>query len=158
MNKKVIGVAGLAVAGVVGSGAYLVAPAFAGTSSSTPAAATSSASPNKAQHHKGAHKGKRRRIVGLHGDATIKTKKGYTQVAWERGRVTGTGSTLTVRSLDGTTWQWTLAKNTRVRKDGQKSTTTQLASNDYVVVVGTTSGSTHTAKVVVVPKKTPAGA
>lgn len=155
MNKKVIAVAGLATVGIVGSSAYLIAPAFAGTSSTT-AAASSSANPSKTAH-KG-HKGLRRRIVGLHGEATVKTKKGYTEVAWEKGRVTGTGSTLTVRSQDGTTWQWTLGKNARVRIDGKKSTATQLTSNEYVVVVGTVSGGTHTAKAIVAPKKTPAGA
>jgi hypothetical protein len=90
----------------------------------------------------------------------VRTKKGFVQIGWQRGRLTGkNGGTLTVRSLDGTVWQWQTDGKTRVRKDGQKSATANLATGDYVVLAGTVGpGNKHTARAVIVPKKVPAKA
>jgi hypothetical protein len=100
------------------------------------------------------------RRAGVHGEATVRTKKGFVQIAWQRGRLTGkSGDTLTVRSLDGTVWQWTADGTTRVRKNGQKSAVANLATDDYVVIAGTIgAGNTHDARAVIVPKKVPAKA
>ena len=100
------------------------------------------------------------RRAGVHGEATVRTKKGFVQIAWQRGQLTGkSGDTLTVRSLDGTVWQWQTDGKTRVRKDGKKVAVANLATNDYIVLAGpTASGGKHTAKVVIAPKKVPARA
>jgi hypothetical protein len=96
----------------------------------------------------------RRFLRGIHGTATVRIKDGgFTQVAWQRGQVTAvSGGTVTVRSADGTTWQWTTTSDTPVRRHGDKATVSQLAANDRVVVIGTVSGSTRTARAAVVPK------
>ena len=100
------------------------------------------------------------RRAGVHGEASVRTKNGFIQIAWQRGVLTGrSGDNLTVRSLDGTVWLWTASGTTRVRKDGKKATVTDLATNDYVVIAGqASSGNRHTAGAVVVPKKVPARA
>lgn len=160
MNKKVLGGVSALAIGVVGTGVYLAVPASAGSPQAEPAAASSQQAKQGKQGQKGkqARKAIRRR-AGLHGDATVRTKKGFAQVTWQRGVLTSTsGGTLSVRSLDGTTWQWKTAKGTKFRKDGQKTAIAKLASNDYVLVLGRSSGGTRTANRVVVPKKVPAKA
>jgi hypothetical protein len=96
----------------------------------------------------------RRFLRGVHGTATVRIKDGrFAQVAWQRGQVTSvSGATLTVRSADGTTWQWTTNSDTKVRRHGDKATLSQLAANDRVFVIGTVDGSTRTARAAVAPK------
>ncbi|GAA4634031.1 hypothetical protein GCM10023196_073960 [Actinoallomurus vinaceus] len=149
MNKKIVGGVSAFAVGVVGTGVYLAVPASAGASGGARPAA--------------AHGGKRhplrgvRAVRGIHGQATVRTKKGFAQVDWQRGRLTATsGGTLSVRSADGVTWQWKTDDKTRVRKNGAKSTVSQLATGDFVVVAGLDAGGARTAKRVVVPKKVPA--
>ncbi|GAB2823426.1 hypothetical protein GCM10027176_29790 [Actinoallomurus bryophytorum] len=160
MNKKVLGGVSALAIGVVGTGVYLAVPASAGSPQAEPAAASSQQAKQGKQAKQGQKaKQARKRRVGVHGDATVRTKKGFVQVTWQRGVLTSTsGGTLSVRSLDGTTWQWKTAKATKFRKDGQKSAAAKLASNDYVLVMGRSSGGTRTANRVIVPKKVPAKA
>jgi hypothetical protein len=168
MNKLVVsGVSALAV-GAVGTGVYLATQgsANAETTASEQVAAQVAGEPMAAdQSADGRKPGRRlraRRLLrgGVHGEATVRTKKGFVQVAWQRGQLTGkSGATLTVRSLDGTVWQWQTDGNTRVRKNAQKSAVSNLATGDYVVVAGLLGpGDRHTAKAVIVPKKVPAAA
>jgi hypothetical protein len=172
MKKLVIGGASALAVGAVGTGIYLAGPASAGGSTELTAASEQVAgqvagepTADQKPGQKGDKKGKRPRIRrlaqrGVHGEASVRTKKGFVQIAWQRGQVTAkSGGTLTIRSLDGTVWQWTTAKNTRVRKNGQKSSTTNLSGNDFVVIAGTVGpGNKHSARAVVVPKKVPAKA
>jgi hypothetical protein len=74
--------------------------------------------------------------------------------------VTGkSGNTLTVRSLDGTTWQWQTDGKTKVRKQGKKAALTNVGMNDFIIVAGQQgAGNRHTAKRVFEPKKVPAKA
>lgn len=166
MNKLVVsGVSALAV-GVVGAGVYLALPASANaeaTTASEQVAAQVAGEPMASrQDQKIRPRLRVRRLArrGVHGEATVRTKKGFVQVAWQRGQLTSkSGNTLTVRSLDGAVWTWTTDGNTRVRKDGQKSAVSNLATNDYVVIAGLVgSGNAHTARAVIVPKKVPARA
>ena len=155
MNKKVLGGVSALAIGVVGTGVYLAVPASAGSPQAEPAAASS----QQAKQPKQGKQARKARRVGVHGDATVRTKKGFVQVTWQRGVLTSTsGGTLSVRSLDGTTWQWKTAKTTKFRKDGQKTAVAKLAANDYVLILGRSSGGTRTANRVVVPKKVPAKA
>lgn len=161
MNKKVLGGVSALAVGVVGTGVYLAVPASAGSPQAEPAAASSQQSKAKQGQKAKARQKARKRRAGVHGDATVRTKKhGFVQVTWQRGTITAkNGTTLTVRSLDGTTWQWQAAKGTKVHKDGQKTDLTKLATNDYVVVFGRAgAGNSRTANQVVSPKKVPAKA
>ncbi len=163
MNKKVIsGVSAFGVA-VIGTGIYLAGPASAGGGAQD-TAATATQHKQQAGQQKNARqrmrKAIRRRGIGVHGDATLRTKKGFVQVAWQRGMVTGkSGNTLTVRSLDGTTWQWQTDGNTKVRKQGAKAAIANVATNDFVIIAGQQgAGNRHTAKRIFDPKKVPAKA
>jgi hypothetical protein len=168
MKKLVIGGASALAVGAVGTGIYLAGPASAGGNTELAAASEQVAGQVAGEptaDQKPGQKGKHpriRRLVrrGVHGEATVRTKKGFVQIAWQRGQVTSkSGGTLTVRSLDGTVWQWQTDGKTRVRKSGQKSSTTNLAGNDFVVVAGTVGpGDKHAAKAVIVPRKVPAKA
>lgn len=168
MKKLVIGGASALAVGAVGTGIYLAGPASAGGNTELAAASEQVAGQvagERPADQKPGHKGKRpriRRLVqrGVHGEASVRTKKGFVQIAWQRGQVTAkSGGTLTVRSLDGTVWQWQTDGKTRVRKNGQKSSVTNLAGKDFVVVAGTVGpGAKHAARAVIVPKKVPAKA
>ncbi len=176
MKKLVIGGVSALAVGAVGTGIYLAGPASAGGNTDLAAAseqvAGQVAGEPAADQQAGQQAGKDgknarqrpriRRLVrrGVHGEATVRTKKGFVQIAWQRGQVTGkSGGTLTVRSLDGTVWQWQSDGKTRVRKGGQKSAVANLATNDFVVVAGTVGpGNKHAARAVIVPKKVPARA
>lgn len=166
MNKLLIGGASALAVGVAGTGIYLAGPASAGgteiASASEQVAGQVAGEETSGKKGGKQHRPRIRRLVrrGVHGEATVRTKKGFVQIAWQRGRLTAeSGSTLTVRSLDGTVWQWQTDGKTRVRKAGRKSATANLATNDFVVVAGLSGpGAKHSAKAVIVPKKVPARA
>jgi hypothetical protein len=177
MKKLVIGGASALAVGVVGTGIYLAGPASAGNTELTTASeqvagqvagepmSDQSQKPGKnGKNGKDGKDGKKKRPLirrlsgrGVHGEASVRTKKGFVQIAWQRGQLTSkNGGTLTIRSLDGTVWQWQTDGRTRVRKSGQKSSTTNLAGNDFVVIAGTVgAGNKHSARAVIVPKKVP---
>lgn len=102
----------------------------------------------------------RRFFRGVHGTATVRIKDGgFAQVAWQRGQVTAvSGNNLTVRSADGTTWQWVANGDSKVRRHGDKASVSQLAANDWVFVIGTVDGSTRTIRAAVVPRRVPKNA
>lgn len=188
MKKPIIGgVSALAVVGVAGTAVYLSSPHQASADTELAAASeqvagqvvngepVDAAQPDQqpdqqAGRQPSQNPGQRAwplrrarhlaRRAGVHGEASVRTKNGFIQIAWQRGVLTGrSGDNLTVRSLDGTVWLWTASGTTRVRKDGKKATVTDLATNDYVVIAGqASSGNRHTAGAVVVPKKVPARA
>jgi hypothetical protein len=182
MKKLFIGGASALAVGAVAGGVYLgsAGPASAGDTElaaasqqvadqvaegqpadqQTDQAPDQQASQNPRQQRRPRMRRRALRRAGVHGEASVRTKKGFVQIAWQRGRLTGrSGNTLTIRSLDGTVWQWTADGRTRVRKNGQKSAVANLATNDFVVVAGTVgSGNKHQARAVVVPKKVPAKA
>lgn len=156
MNKKILaGVSALA-AGAIGTGVYLASPASAGAPDEAAAQVAAAAASDAPADRPGRHPGRRfARVRGIHGQATVRTKDGFAQVDWQRGTLTATsGGTLTVRSLDGTTWQWKTDDKTRVRKGGERSEASKLAVGDFVVVAGPASGG-RTARVVLVPRRVP---
>ncbi|HEY7483984.1 MAG TPA: hypothetical protein VH912_05925 [Streptosporangiaceae bacterium] len=185
-NKIVIGICSVAAAAVIGAGGFLAASSSSDSPGQTrddtltmsdssfldtavaeadadgdAAAPEQTAAPNDRRQRPGRHPLRARRFFrGLHGEATVRTKEqGFKQVAWQRGQVTSvSGGTLTVRSADGVSWQWTTNKDTKVRKKGDKASVSQLAANDWVFVIGTVEGSTRTARAAVVPKRVPKNA
>lgn len=152
MNKKIAGGVSALGIGVIGTGVYLAEPAMAGSATNT---ATDAAA---VKQHAG-HPMRRLRRAGVHGQATVRTRKGFADLNWQRGTLTSaTPGTLTVRSLDGTTWQWRTDGTTRVRKNGQRTQLAKLTTGDFVVVAGRAQGGARTARIVVVPKHVPAKA
>jgi hypothetical protein len=91
----------------------------------------------------------------LHGESVERDPDGRTVLADEqRGTVTGrTGTTMTVRSADGTTWVWTLTGGTAIHTNGSAS---GIAVGDTVIVSGTRSGTVRTADRVGDPPSAPA--
>jgi hypothetical protein len=102
----------------------------------------------------------RRFLRGVHGTATVRIKDGgFAEVAWQRGQLTSvSGGRLSVRSADGTTWQWVTNGDTKVRRHGDRASVSQLAANDWVFVIGTVDGGTRTARAAVVPRRLPRNA
>ncbi|TDD94165.1 DUF5666 domain-containing protein [Actinomadura rubrisoli] len=149
-DKKTLA-AGVGAAGLLGLGLYLAVPAAAANPSPSP----SQTSPGDDGNWRGkghAHHGLRG-IQGVHGEATVRRKDGFHLATWQRGQITArSGATLTVRSVDGASWTWTTDTNTRVRKDGAKSTVAALANGDQVLVMGERTNQTRTAKLVREPK------
>ncbi|MGI5324896.1 DUF5666 domain-containing protein [Actinomadura nitritigenes] len=151
-NRKTIA-AGAGAAGLLGLGLYLAVPAAA-KSAPSPSPSATTAAPKAHPGHGKKRLAPLRRVRGVHGEATVRTKDGFRLADWQRGTITGvSGTTLTVRSADGATWTWTTNGDTRVRKDGGKSTLSALASGAQVFVLGERSGDTRTAKLVRAPKK-----
>ncbi|WP_067487862.1 hypothetical protein [Actinomadura hibisca] len=155
-NKKTVA-AGVGAASLLGLGLYLAVPAAANPS---PAPSPSASERHdRANRHPGDAKGKHKLARwgqrGVHGEATVKAKDGkFTLRTWQRGQLTAkSGATLTVKSEDGVTWQWTTDAKTRVGKKGAKSSVAALATGDRVIVVGQRDGNTRTAKLVRAPKK-----
>ena len=89
------------------------------------------------------------RLLGhtLHAQLTVKTKTGYSTVAFERGTIGSIGGgTLTVRAADGTTWTWHLLKGSVLRENGSKLAASKLAAGDRVLIVGPVSGGANYVK------------
>ncbi|GAA3842435.1 hypothetical protein GCM10022226_76400 [Sphaerisporangium flaviroseum] len=98
--------------------------------------------------------GIRRGLIGVHGDATLRRGTEFVAYTWQRGDVTAaSGTSLTVRSADGVSWTWSVTGNTKIRKNGAKSTPSALATGDKVFVLGQPDGDARSAQGVVVPKR-----
>ncbi|GAA4211055.1 hypothetical protein [Actinocatenispora rupis] len=90
----------------------------------------------------------------LHGDVTVRTKKGPVDVAVQRGEVTSVSATsMTVRSSDGFSETWTLTGGTKVRADRKAASRSAITKGEQIGVAGRQSGNTDTARLVVVIKK-----
>ncbi|CAM5268214.1 DUF5666 domain-containing protein [Streptomyces aurantiogriseus] len=87
---------------------------------------------------------------GVHGEATVKDRDTGEWVvrSWQRGTVEETdGDRVTVRSEDGTSWTWTVTKDTKVFADGDSTSGADaLKKGDTVYVAGSRSGDTRTAE------------
>ncbi|GLZ07322.1 hypothetical protein Acsp03_47880 [Actinomadura sp. NBRC 104412] len=153
--------AAAAAAGVLGVGLYVAVPAFADDPSpSASPKPTASQHPRKGEWRHGKQRPPMRHKMrgaarGVHGEATVRRRDGSFHVTtWQRGQITGvSGATVTVRSADGVVWAWTTDGDTRVRKNGEKSKVSALASGDQVVVRGERAGTARTAAFLFVPKK-----
>lgn len=95
--------------------------------------------------------------VGIHGQVTVKNGKTgeYVVREWQRGQITAvSGSTVTVKSADGTTWTWTTASNTKITRDGKKIAESALATGNKVEILGKQSGSANDATRIFAPTAT----
>jgi len=98
-----------------------------------------------------------RLLGGIHGEFTFETKEGARTLAFERGTVLSvSGSDVTVRATDGTTWTWVLTSTSVVRENGSRTSASNVAGGQLVFVAGQVSGSTRDARLLVIrsaPKK-----
>ena len=98
-----------------------------------------------------------RLLGGIHGEFTFETKDGARTLAFERGTVLSvSGSDVTVRATDGTTWTWVLTSTSVVRENGSRTSASNVAGGQLVFVAGQVSGSTRDARLLVIrsaPKK-----
>jgi hypothetical protein len=93
----------------------------------------------------------------LHGERVVKDKDGKViTIDSQQGSVTAASATaLTVKSGDGTTWTWTISKDTKVRGPGLKTEpATSVKVGDTVAVGGQRTGNTRTARAVIDPPPT----
>lgn len=96
-----------------------------------------------------------RRVGGEHGEFTFRTKKGTRTVAFERGTIESvSGTDVTVRAADGTTWTWVLTSTSVVREDGSRSSSSALAAGERVFAGGPVTGAAHDARLIVIRKAT----
>lgn len=164
-----------ATAGVVALGGAAGGIAYASTTGTPHTAASptpsSSSSAAKGHHKHGPLASARALAMGhaLHGDVVVKgrAKAGsggsYLTLQGQRGTITSVSSTaLAVKSADGFTATYALGSKTTVHVLGTKSSASSLKSGQDVAVVAEKSGSTWSARTVVVPKpkssaKRPAG-
>jgi hypothetical protein len=160
VKKRIIaGAAGLTATLVAAGGLYAAtasaepAPA-AGLVSAAERAGEPRAKDGAAKRHGKDRRLRGRRVIGLHGETTVRRQGEFVVVRFQRGQVTEASATaLTVRSADGATWKWTLDDATRVRRHGEKSEAGKLAKGDWAFVAGPKDGGQ--AKLVLVPKRPP---
>ncbi|WP_204042213.1 hypothetical protein [Acrocarpospora phusangensis] len=96
----------------------------------------------------------KRKAVGIHGTATLRTKNAFVDYTWQRGSIVAKdASTLTVRSRDGVTWTWKTTSDTRFRRAGAKADLGTLVVGDRVFAIGVAGKPNPTAALVRVPKK-----
>jgi len=142
--RRIIG--GGAAALVLMGGGIGVGVALTGGAS---AATGSAAAAGTSARHPCAHMGTRRAAMGcrrlhrlalaggLHGQVTFRAKAGFRTIAFERGSVQSvSGSALTVRAADGTTWTWHLVKASVIRENRTKVSAGKLADGEQVLVAG----------------------
>jgi hypothetical protein len=86
---------------------------------------------------------------GIHGQITYRAKNGFRTLAFEQGTLESvSGSTLTVRAADGTTWTWHLVANSAITERGAKVAASKLAKGDQVLVAGPVVSSANDARLV----------
>jgi len=129
---------------------------LAGAASATPTASTP-ATKAAAVRRLGRALVRLRLLGGIHGEFTFETKDGARTLAFERGTVISvTGSDVTVRATDGTTWTWVLTSTSIVRENGSRTSANSLADGQLVLAAGPVTGSTRDARLLVIrsaPKK-----
>jgi len=90
-------------------------------------------------------------LHGIHGQFTFQTQKGTKTLAFERGTVESvTGSSVTVRAADGTTWTWHLVSNTVIREGGKKTTAASLADGQRIFAGGPVVSGADDARLIVI--------
>lgn len=121
------------------------------------ATATTPATPG-AKGHPAARRLRRlliRRGLGQHiehGVVTISTKNGDQTIAVQRGTVTAiTDTTVTVKSADGFTLTWTFGSPIRVIEHRTTVQPKDVTVGETIGVAGLQSGSTETARLIVIP-------
>jgi hypothetical protein len=135
--------------GGMGVGVALTGGAAAATTAAHPAGHPCAAKATRQAAAKCRRVPAAQRLLGhtLHAQLTVKTKTGYSTVAFERGTIESvSGSTLTVKAADGTTWTWHLLKGSVLRENGGKLAVSKLAAGEKILAVGPVSNGNNYVK------------
>jgi hypothetical protein len=90
----------------------------------------------------------------LHGEIVVETKDGPKTVVVQRGEVTAIdGDSMTVKSSDGHTVEWTLGDDLRVRERRDTLQPSDVKVGTEVGVAGAKDGDRTVARLVVIPRK-----
>jgi hypothetical protein len=94
----------------------------------------------------------RLRIVkGMHGEIAYHTTSGTQTLAFERGSVvSASGSQLSVKAGDGTTWTWNEAGSPIVRPTGKEANITALQPGTKIFIGGLVNGGSRSAKLIII--------
>src|ERR687897_225366 len=149
------GIGTVALAGGIGAGLAYADPDPTPTvnPSATPSASPTDKPDRKDKADRKDMEDKARRHPGLlrralHGEVTLRGEK-HRVVVFPRGVVeTVSASAVTVKSEDGFTGSYVLNAETRVRKEKQEATLSDIKPKDKVRVLATKDGSTLTAKAI----------
>jgi hypothetical protein len=92
-----------------------------------------------------------RRVGGLHGQFTFKTKSGTSTLAFERGVIRSvSGNDVVVQAADGTTWTWVVQSSTVIRQaGGKKASASALAAGQHVFAGGPVASGSYQARLIV---------
>jgi hypothetical protein len=127
-----------------------LAPATDPSPSTDPSAGAAS---HPADHRPGALRRHLRKNVE-HGEVVVRTKDGDKTIDVQRGTVTAiTGSSVTVKSTDGFSETWAFGSPLRVLENRATVQPSEVKSGVEVGVAGVKNGSTVTANLIVIPKK-----
>ncbi len=148
MKTKLIA-AGTTVAALSAVGVGVAVADPSSTPSSSPSAGSSaspSTGPSTGHAQKTGKKQKHQLLKrSLHAQVTLGGAKHQRVVEVQRGTVTAvTGSTVTVKSVDGFSATYQAGSKTKVRVDKKQSAISAVKVNDRVHVVGVKDGSTVT--------------
>lgn len=92
-------------------------------------------------------------VGGEHGQVTFGGTTAPRTVAFERGTVTSdTGSAITVKAADGTTWSWDITSSTVVRQNGSKVTASAIGTGERVFAGGTVASGSYDARLIRIAK------
>jgi hypothetical protein len=90
-------------------------------------------------------------LKGQHGEVAYHTTSGTQTLAYERGSiVSASGSKLSVKAGDGTTWTWDEAGSPIIHGSGKEASITELQTGTKVFIGGLATGSSREAKLIIV--------
>jgi hypothetical protein len=156
----VAGASTAALAAGIGAGlAYADSPAVQPTAGPTTTTSSPNTTPTAKPTGKHDQKGDRHQAIGrrlrllaraLHGEVTLAGEK-HQVIDFQRGAVQNVSAkSVTVESKDGFTETYVLSNATKVRKDKNEATTSDIEKSDLILVVATKDGSSLDARRVIV--------
>jgi hypothetical protein len=123
----------------------------AGPGATLNAALSAAGSPATTHHPRLGAIARLRRLGGMYGQFSVRTKTGTTRtIAFERGVVTSAGADLVVKAANGTTWTWQFTPGTVVRTGRAKGSRTGLSGGQQVIVAGPLAAGARDARLIVV--------
>lgn len=133
------------------AGAAAIVSGTVATAATAYAASSPSASPSVPVPHPRFDLGQPSQM--LYGESVGNDDKGTIETHdYQNGQVTAvSGTSMTVRSSDGTSWTWTLGSGTTVRTKDETASASDIKTGDKVIVSGLRSGSTRNASLVADP-------
>lgn len=99
-----------------------------------------------------------RLVQGMYGEVAFYTQHGTETLAFERGMIASvSGNSVAVRASNGTTWTWTLASNSIIKKEAGAATGGGLSAGERVFVGGQVSGGARNIRLILVREQGQAG-